>query len=312
MADRKKVHAIVNPHSGHGKAGKRWPNILEYLQTLGFDVTWQLTERRWHAYEIAKKYTEGGATLIISVGGEGVMNEILNGMFAGSRGAGRLPTLAMIPIGTGTDLSRTLHIPKEFHGAVDIIKNGREMKMDTGLMFFQHGSKNWSRYFINASDAGLGGSVARISNSIPKALGGFLTFLLSSLAALLSFKRMQMNIWVDGKLVDSGLITIVGALNGQFFGGGMHAAPMAVVDDGMMEFIYVKDTTFFKFLSKVLARVYEGKHLEYHKVHVQRGKELIIEGRRSFLSDVDGEVEKADKITVKVLPKSVGFIVKKD
>lgn len=312
MADRKKVHAIVNPHSGHDKAGKRWPHILEYLQSLGFDVTWQLTECRWHAYEIAKKYTEGGAEVIISVGGEGVMNEVLNGMFAGSKGAGRLPTLAMIPIGTGTDLSRTLHIPKEFHGAVDIIKHGREMKMDAGQMFFQHRSKSWSRYFINASDAGLGGCVARITNTIPKTLGGFLTFLLSSLAGLLSFKRMKLRIWVDGKLVDSGLMTIVGALNGQFFGGGMHAAPMAVVDDGLMEFIYVKDTTFFKFLSKVLARVYEGKHLEYHKVHVHRGRELIVEGEKSFLSDVDGEVEKADKIVVKVLPGAISIFVKKD
>jgi len=310
VADRKQVHAIVNPHSGHGKAGKKWPHILEYLQTLGFEVTWQRTERRWHAYDIAKKYTESGAALVISVGGEGVMNEILNGMFAGSKGSGKLPTLAMIPIGTGTDLSRTLHIPKEFHGAVDIIKNGREMKMDAGQMFFQHRNRTWARYFINASDAGLGGTVARISNSIPKTLGGFLTFLLSSLAALLSFKRMKLKLWVDGRLVDSGLMTIVGALNGQFFGGGMHAAPMAVVDDGVMEFIYVKDTTFFKFLSKVLARVYEGKHLAYHKVHVHRGRELIIEGSKSFLSDVDGEVEKAERIVVKVLPRAVGILVK--
>jgi diacylglycerol kinase (ATP) len=312
MPDRKKVHAIVNPHACHGKAGKKWPHLLEYLKTLGFEVTWQLTERRWHAFYIAKEYTEKGATLLISVGGEGVMNEILNGMFAGFKSSGRLPTLAMVPIGTGTDLSRTLHIPKEFHGAIDIIKNGREIKMDVGQMFFQHGNRDWSRYFINASDAGLGGAVARVSNSIPKTLGGFMTFLLSSLVALLSFKRMKLEIWVDGKLVDSGLMTIVGALNGQFFGGGMHAAPMAVVDDGVMEFIYVKDTTFFKFLSKVLARVYEGKHLAYHKVHVYRGKELIIAGNKSFLSDVDGEVEKAQRVVVKVLPKAIGILVKKD
>lgn len=312
MADREKVHAIVNPHAGHGKAGKKWPLILEYLQTLGFDVSWQLTERRWHAYHIAKEYTEEGAKLLISVGGEGVLNEILNGMFAPSVDSGKLPTMAMVPIGTGTDLSRTLHIPKEYHGAVDIIKNGREIKMDIGKIFFQLGNRTWVRYFINASDAGLGGAVARISNSIPKTLGGFLTFLFSSLTALLSFRRMKLNISVDGKLVDAGLMTIVGALNGQFFGGGMHAAPMAVVDDGIMEFIYVKDTTFFKFLSKVLARVYEGEHLAYHKVHVRRGRELTIEGDKAFLVDVDGEVEKARKIRVEVLPKAIGILVQKD
>lgn len=312
MADWKKVHAIVNPHAGHGKAGKKWPLILKYLQTLGFDVAWQLTERRWHAWHIAKAYTENGAQLLISVGGEGVLNEILNGMFAASVDSGKLPTLAMIPIGTGTDLSRTLHIPKEYHGAVDIIKNGREIDMDIGKIFFQLGNRTWVRYFINASDAGLGGAVARITNNIPKTLGGFLTFLLSSLVGLLSFKRMKLKISVDGKQVDSGLMTIVGALNGEFFGGGMHAAPMAVVDDGVMEFIYVKDATFFKFLSKVLAKVYEGEHLAYDRVHVQRGTELTIEGNKAFLVDVDGEVEKAEKIRVEVLPKAVGILVKKD
>jgi diacylglycerol kinase (ATP) len=309
VADRKKVHAIVNPHSGHGRAGKNWPLILDCLQNSGFDVTWRLTQERWHAFHIAKEYTRSGAKLVISVGGEGVMNEILNGMFAAVGDSGKLPTLAMIPIGTGTDLSRTLHISKNYHGAVDIIKNGHEIEIDIGRIVFYLGTKSWTRHFINASDAGLGGSVARITNTFPKTLGGFLTFLLSSLAALLSFKRMQLKIWVDGKLVDEGLMTIVGALNGQYFGGGMHAAPMAVVDDGLMEFIYVKDTTFFKFLSKVLARVYQGEHLAYHKVHVHRGKELRVEGEKAFLVDIDGEVEKAQKICLEVLPKAVRMLV---
>ena len=183
------------------------------------------------------------------------------------------------------------------------------MLIDAGHILFHQGNRNWSRYFINASDAGLGGSVARITNSVPKTLGGFLTFLLSSLVALLSFRRMKLKIWVDGKLVDQGLMTIVGALNGQFFGGGMHAAPMALVNDGIMEFMYVKDTNFFKFLSRVLARVYQGEHLAYHKVHLCRGKELKVQGEKAFLVDIDGEVEKAQAISLKVLPKVIKFVV---
>jgi len=309
VADRKKVHAIVNPHAGHGKAGKKWPLILDYLKDSKFEVTWQLTKQRWHAFHIAKEYIKNGAQLLISVGGEGVMNEILNGMFAAFEELGRMPTLAMIPIGTGTDLSRTLHIPKDLRKAVDVIKHGREKIIDVGKIVFRHEGRTWVRYFINASDAGLGGSVARISNSVPKVLGGFLTFLLSSLTALLSFKRMKLSIWVDGKKIDYGLMTIVGALNGQFFGGGMHAAPMASVDDGSMEFIYVKDANFFKFVGKVLARVYQGEHLKYHKVHLHKGKELRVESEKTFLADVDGEVEKAQAITLTIVPKSIKIMV---
>jgi diacylglycerol kinase (ATP) len=309
VADRIKVHAIVNPHAGHGKSGKKWRLILDYLQDSGFDVTWQLTKRRWHAFHIAKEYIKNGAQLLISVGGEGVMNEILNGMFAAFKDSGKMPALAMIPIGTGTDLSRTLHIPKDCRKAVDVIKHGRGKIIDVGKIVFWHGSHTWERYFINASDAGLGGAVARISNSVPKVLGGFLTFLLSSLTALISFKRMKLSIWIDGKKIDYGLMTIVGALNGQFFGGGMHVAPTASVDDGSMEFIYVKDANFFKFIGKVLARVYQGEHLKYHKVHLQKGKELRVESGKTFLVDVDGEVEKAQAITLTVLPKSIKIMV---
>ena len=123
---------------------------------------------------------------------------------------------------------------------------------------------------------------------------------------------MKLNLIVNGKPTDSGLMTIVGMLNGQFFGGGMRAAPMAVVDDGILEFIYVKDATFFKVVTKVLAKVYEGEHLAYHKVHAARGKELIVEGQKVFLADVDGEVEKAQRMRVEVLPKAIRILVKKD
>jgi len=305
----RKVHAIINPHAGYGKAGKRWPRILEYLEASGFDVTWRLTEKRWHAYDIAQEYAREGAKIIISVGGEGVMNEIVNGLFAYQGTTGEMPLLAMIPAGTGTDLSRTLHISKDYRQAADLLKNGRVMLMDAGRMVFERERKTWVRYFINAADTGLGGAVARLSNSLPKILGGFLTFLLASLAALSSFRRMKLKIWVDGILIDSGLMTIVGALNGQYFGGGMHAAPMAVVDDGVMEFLYVKDTGFFKFIGKVLAKVYTGEHLAYHKVYVCKGRQLRVQAEKVFLAEVDGEVERASTIYLDVLPKAVRMLV---
>lgn len=311
MVRQKKIYAIVNPHAAHGRAGKKWPSILDYLQKKGFDVTWRLTERRWHACGIAQEYARDGAKLLMSVGGEGVMNEILNGLFAYKQASGTMPTLAMIPMGTGTDLSRTLRISKDYREAVDLIEGGREISIDAGKIVFRSGGKTWARYFVNASDVGLGGAVARISNSVPKVLGGFLTFLLASIAGLLSFKRMKLKIWVDDEFVDSGLMTIVGALNGQYFGGGMHAAPMAMIDDGKMEFMYVKDTNSFKFLTRVLARVYEGKHLAYHNVYLRSGKRVKVQAEKVFLVDVDGEVERASSISLDVLPKAVRILVAK-
>lgn len=308
MTAPKKVHAIVNPFAAHGKAGRKWPEILQCLQARGFDVTWRLTEGPWHAADIAQEFAREGAELIVSVGGEGVMNEILNGLFAFRERSGSMPALAMIPVGTGTDLSRTLHIPKDHGQAIDLIQRGREKVIDAGRMVFRRRGQTWTRYFINGADAGLGGAVARVANTVPKILGGFLTFLLSSLVALFSFRRPWLKIWIDGAFVDQGLISIVGALNGQYFGGGMRAAPMAVLDDGIMEFMYVKDTNLFKFVAKVLARVYTGEHLAYHKVYLRAGRHLKVESERVFLAEVDGEVERADTIEVDLLPASVRII----
>ncbi len=297
-----KIHAIVNPHAAHGRAGQQWPRILNLFRKRGLSVVARLTKRRWHAYHLTQEAVRSGAHLVISVGGEGTANEVVNGLL---QCHGRSPELAMIPIGTGADLSRTLHIPHEHHAIADMIEKGRTRLVDVGKIVFRNGRQRWQRFFINACDAGLGGNVVGIANSALKKLGGFLTFLLSSLTALVTFKPVPMEVWVDGVCVDHGYMTIVGALNGQFFGGGMHAAPMAEIDDGLIECIYVKNTNIFKFVSNVLVKVYTGGHLAYHKVHHYRGKRLRVVGTKTFRVDVDGEEEKTRELVITLMPRAL-------
>lgn len=299
------MYFIVNPHAAHGLVGKKWSTILKYLKAQGIEVNAQLTRRRWHAYYIAQDAVKRGAQLIVSVGGEGTFNEIVNGILSCTTETRNLPELAIMPIGTGTDLVRILKIPNDYRKALDVINNGRTILMDIGKIVFRTGNKVWQRYFANAFDVGLGGNVARIANNMPKNLGGFLIFLLSSLAALISFKRNKLKVWIDKNYVDDGLMTIVGALNGQYFGGGMHVAPMASVDDGILEFMYVKDTNIFKFIAHVLAKVYTAEHMQYQNVYHYRGKELKIECDKVCLMDIDGEEERACEVVVSVVPKAI-------
>jgi YegS/Rv2252/BmrU family lipid kinase len=301
----KTTFAIINSHAAYGEAGKKWVHILKYLKKKGFKVIWQFTKKRFHAYDIARDAVKKGAKLIISVGGDGTFNEIVNGVLSHVPQSECIPELAIIPIGTGSDFSKTLKIPRDYKSAIDVIKNGKTKLMDVGKVIFETDIKKWKRYFANVFDAGLGGSVVRIANRTPKTLGGFITFLFSSLTALLIFKRMKLRIWVDKKLVDKGLITIIGAANGQIFGGGMHIAPMALTDDGILEFLYVKNTNTFKFLAHVLSKVYDGEHLGYHNVHHYRGRELRIECDKLCLLDIDGEEEKAKEVTISIIPKAI-------
>jgi diacylglycerol kinase (ATP) len=302
MAD--KIHAIVNPRAAYGAAEKKWPVVLRHLEQAGFEVIWQFTRKRFHAYHIAKELVKKGARRIISVGGDGTFNEIINGVL--SCKGHTLPELAIIPVGTGSDFAKTLGIPEEdWQAGIEVIKNGKIKSVDVGEIEFQTDKKTWKRYFANVFDAGLGGSVDRISNTIPKGVGGFLTFLLASLIAIITFKPIKFQVWIDDKFVDHALMPIIGVANGQFFGGDMHIAPMALTDDGIFEVLYVKDTNIFKFLFNVLAKVYKAEHLKYHNVYHHRAKKMKIKAEKICLLDVDGEVEKAKEFNVSIIPKAL-------
>ncbi len=311
MFHSNKIHVIGNPHAAHGLVRKRWPHILKYFETEGFELAAQLTNRKLHACYLAKTAVKNGARCLVSIGGEGTFNEIVNGVLKATTCSEHMPDLVMIPMGTGIDFSRTLHLPKDYRESADLIRGGVTKLFDIGKIIFNTHGMGWERYFVNVFDVGLGGNVVRIANHIPKNLGGFLTFLLSSFVALISFKPIRLRVYIDNKFIDEGLMTIVGALNGQYFGGGMRAAPMASPDDGILEFIYVKDANIFKIISKVLAKVYEGKHLEYHNVYHCRGRELRIESNKIFLVDIDGEEGKAHNVTVSIIPKAIKIKVPK-
>ncbi|GAG72167.1 unnamed protein product, partial [marine sediment metagenome] len=220
--------------------------------------------------------------------------------------------LILLPIGTGADLAKSLTIPEDWQAAINVIKHGSTRLIDVGKVVFKTATKTWQRYFANVFDAGLGGNVDRIANTLPKGIGGFLTFLYSSLIALITFRPMRIKVWLDKKLIEDGLITIIGAANGEYFGGDMHLAPMALPDDGLFEVIYVKDTNMFKFLVHVLGKVYQAGHLEYRNVYHYQGREIKIQAERLFLTDVDGEVEKAQEVTISLIPKAIKIRVPKD
>jgi diacylglycerol kinase (ATP) len=303
------VYTIVNPRAAHGQGGKKWDQIHECLLREKISVTVDFTERQMHAFELAKNAVNKGFRRIVCVGGDGTFNEIMNGILQSGTPSVLFPELAIIPVGTGSDFVRSLKIPLRIKDAVSVIKHGKIKLIDVGRAVFKKGKRKWQRYFANVFDAGIGGNVVYIANRIPKHMGGFMTFLLSSLIALVLFRRMNLKIWIDEQLIDNTLVTIVGAANGEFFGGGMHIAPMASIDDGKLEILYVKDINTFKFLVKILARVYKAEHLKCANVIHRQGKVLRVICNRVFLMETDGEEEKAEEVSVSILPRAIKLTV---
>ncbi len=299
------VQIIANATAGKYLAKRKLKCIQECMKKSGCELVIALTKYRLHARELAIDAVNRNSDLIISVGGDGTINEIINGMMECRNSTNKLPALGILSAGTGADLCRTLNIPFSFEKAIEVILTGKLIPIDIGLVKFKNRSRIGQRYFANVFDVGLGGNVVRIANHIPKPLGGFLTFLLSSLAGLLTFKPVHLMVYIDDKLRDEANITIIGATNGKYFGGGMKIAPMANMSDGFLEILYVKDTNNFKFIQNVLLPVYEAKHLLYSKLYHFRARKLKIVSEKLFLADIDGEEEKAQEVEISIAPQQI-------
>lgn len=304
-----KIFVITNITAGYYTAHRKLTHIQNSLRAVGIEPIMKLTRYRFHAKELVQEAIKNSANLIISIGGDGTINEIVNGIMECSTESNALPALGIISMGTGADLCRTLNIPFDYKKAIEIIKKGKILLIDVGMVKFHYQSHQWQRYFMNVFDIGLGGNVVRIANHIPKSFGGFLTFLISSFAGLLVSKPLDLEIYADDRLITQGSISIIGATNGKYFGGGMKIAPMAKMDDGYLEILYVKNTNIFKFIYKVLLPVYEARHLLYKNLFHFSTKNLKILSKGIFLADIDGEEEKAEKVEVSIIPRAIPVIV---
>jgi len=303
-----KAKVIINAAAGAYIAGRRLKKIRDYLKDSGCEPNINETQYSSHAKELAMDGVKDNFDLIIGVGGDGTINEIINGIIKCKNFSNKQPALGIISAGTGADLCRTLNIPFDYKKAIEIIRKGNLTPIDIGVIKFKLREKSWKRYFVNVIDAGLGGNVVRIANHIPKSFGGFLTFFLSSLAGIIVSKPVYLKIYIDDINMDEGKINIIGAANGKYFGGGMKIAPMASINDGYLDVLYVKDTNTFKFIKNVLIPVYDARHLFYKKLYHLRARKLKIVSNKVFPVDIDGEEEKAEELEVSIMPRALNVV----
>lgn len=232
---------------------------------------------------------KAGYTQIIAVGGDGTMNEVVNGLFSNGQLINSKAELAFFSHGTGGDLIRTLQIPQGIEGFLVVLRRGEKRLIDVGEVLFQdEHCQQVRRYFLNVADVGLGGETAARVNRQSKLLGGKLSFLIGSVLSILSYSNKLMNCKIDGKLVYDGRLNSIMVANGRYFGGGMMIAPDAELDDGLFEVVCLGDFSSIRLL-RYLPRIYKGTHLEIPGVTVHRGRSVVITTVEKALLDIDGE-----------------------
>ena len=298
---------VVNPASAGGRTMRRWPGSAGLLRALGVDFEVHFTREPGDATVAVRAALERGMKRIVSVGGDGTLNEVVNGFF-GEHGErlGEGAVLGVIPSGSGGDFRRTAHIPVIPEESARLLAAGAVRHIDAGRIDFDSGPP---RYFLNIADCGIGGEVvARVNRSRHKGGGlrGSAVFLWESTAALLSFRGGDAHVDIDGESVDRSVQSVVVA-NGQYFGGGMRVAPDAELDDGLFDVVIVDAMSRARSITS-MPSLYRGSHVRRPGVEVRRGRVIRIEHRdRPLLFDVEGEQVGTTPATITCLPGAIAL-----
>lgn len=292
------VAAIVNPRSGGGRTGRGWRIIANALEKELGPVRAHFTAapstpRYLPAAELTRQALRTGAQLVIAVGGDGTISEVVNGFFDNGTMINPDAHLAILNTGTGGDFRKTFDLPEELEGCISRIGAGGTRQIDLGRMQFtgEDGAQT-IRYFNNIASFGLSGEVVRAVNraSFSKIFGGAFAFLWATLATSFRYKTHPVRLAYDDGTEETHNVGVCAVSNGKFFGGGMKIAPDALPDDGKFDIVTMRDTSFMDMLTGS-GSMRDGTHLQNPKVSVRRSASLVATpiGARPVLLDVDGE-----------------------
>lgn len=300
-----KIALVVNPVSANGATAKRWPEVVDAFHDAGVEISHRFTEKPLHATTITRGYLQEGFDLIISVGGDGTANEVVNGFFSEGQLINRQAAAAFMSIGTGRDLGRTIGTPPTIPEAVQHILQSPVRPVDLGqVTFINNQGAEEIRYFINVAGLGLDGDTVARVNRTSKALGGFISFLWGTLVSLMLYKNKQMTITVDDVEICSEPVTVVVIGNGRYFGGGMCIAPGAIIDDGFFDIVILRGLSKPALLAN-LPKVYGGTHLNHPRITSLRGREITVASTGEVLLDLDGEQPGRAPVTIELLPAAI-------
>ena len=273
---------LVNPASDNGATGKRWPELAHRAARLGLSGETLFSDRPGHLIELARSAVDGGATLVVAVGGDGTLNEVVNGI------AGRDVDLATIPLGTGMDFGRTYGIPTKFEDAVRVALEGKPRTIDAGRVSFRTwGGEEAERWFANVGSVGMSGAVAQRANGMSKALGGKATFFYALTRVFLEWENTDVTVRFDGQERHGKMHDVIVA-NGVWHGGGMMLAPDARPDDGAFDVVMIGDVGKVDFLTTA-PKLYKGKHVGHPKIEVVRTARVEVDAAERLPIELEGE-----------------------
>ena len=288
---------LVNPAAENGAAGRRWPELAHEAASLGLQGDTRFSERPGHLTELARE-AAADADLLVAVGGDGTVNEVVNGI------AGLDVDLALIPRGTGGDFVRTFGIPRKLDRAVEVALRGRTRAIDLGRGRYRSwAGEDEESYFANIASAGMSGAIAKRTNETSKALGGKVSYAWATVAVFSRWRSDEVRVRVDGT-EQAGRMHDVIVANGRYLGGGMKMVPEAEPDDGLLDVLLIGDLT-KRDLLLTMPKTYRGKHLPHPKATLLRGTTVEIDAPEPLPVELDGEQPGTTPVCFEIVPRAL-------
>jgi YegS/Rv2252/BmrU family lipid kinase len=292
---------ILNPYAGHWAGARLAGDIAASLAGAGVDHDLIMTEGPGHAIELARRARGEGYEIVIAAGGDGTVNEVLNGLVLARRIeiGGVVGTLGIIPIGTGNDFAETSGIPKSLPEVSRHLALRRTRLIDIARVN--------DRFFSNECGVGFGAQVAIEAQRL-KRLRRFLVYLVAVFKALFRYRQPTMTLAWDGGQVTQRIL-MVSAGNGRRAGGGFYLTPEARLDDGLLDYMYA-DALSRPAILRLLPKAMKGTHIYDPAAHLGRTTRLVITSATPLPVHCDGEILAVgtQEVDIEVLPARLQLI----
>ncbi len=287
---------IVNPSAGRGKCFRIWTRFEEVLQEKAtFPYAVRLTRNKGDAEKFSVTAVQEGFERIISVGGDGTINEVINGVATAN------VQLGILPFGTGNDFAHALYLTKNFQQIMKMLISPAITPIDL-VKINEH-------YFINAAGIGIDGNVVQYINNHPsiKKIGKF-GYILSAFQTLMQYHPVQLNVTIDDERSVLSNVWILAIANGPYFGGGMKICPGASLSDGWLDLCIIQNLTKPRFL-QLFPLVFTGRHVQLKNyVTMRKAKKVTFDIPPHMLMQMDGEMMDSPSVTIEVIPNAIQLI----